>query len=676
MSQQEPITNEKLASIIENEMNNTIGGGGDNFTEDSELTQAWEQALNYYLGRERGDEVSGRSKVISMDVADMVEQTLAQIMVAFETDNLGDFEAYDVNDEAQAQIESAAVNYAVQCKNNGFMELQSSIKDGLLQRNGIIEIFVDEWEEVEEQNWDNVPGSQIDQIMQTPGVEVTNAEVVSEGVYDPDGMLIQEPMANITISVKKPRKELKIESAPPEEIKVNSDHNSIFLHDARFVSRTKYPTRSELVQRGYDANVVDELSASTVRTSMDARARSRDEKENEMDSEQRATDRIQVDYCYILLDFDGDGIAERRRVVVADKTILENEIFPIVPFAAGTPFLMPHRFWCLSLFDKLKQTQDTKTSFLRKTLDNAEGLINQRVIAVPGMVNMDDVLSSRPTGVVRAKRTDAVTPWPVQNMGDTGFKMLSYMDKVRKEAGGAQLDLGTQENIPVQGQTAHGMERWMSSQEQLVHLMVKNFANTLVKETYRIAHALMRMFMPEMVMYKRNGVSGQTSPAAWPERGRVSIKIQPSMAERQRMYTVLQDIQEKQMQLMQEGKTGVMTDLKKLHNSLYDQAKEANIPNPDRYWIDPSSQQAMMAAQANAQHAEQMQAAEQANQDKLLQTQVLITQIQEQSDQLKIQSDQIKNQMDYMLKSNEQLRKWSELELVHSVDIPGEGQGG
>jgi len=660
-----------LAGLIDRELQYSIGGSGSNNqgADDSEITEAWTNSLDYYFGKPRGDEVEGRSKVISMDLADMVEQTVAQIMPSFATDCLGEFEAYSVEESNQAKIESDAVNWTILNQNNGFIEFTGAIKDGLLQRNGIIEIYVDEHFEIEENSYENVGLMPAQQILQDPNNEITAAEDIQDAIFDTDNNLIQEPLYNLQVKTKIPVKQLKIESVAPDNFAVNQDHNSIYLHDARFVCHTVYKTRSQLIQMGYDQETVNGLKATTHKTDEESRARSRSESENDMDSAQFQGEIIEVQKVFYLVDTDGDGVAERRRIIKAGSEILENEIFPTVPYAAGTSFLLPHRFWCLSMYDKLKQVQDTKTSFLRKTLDNAEGLINQRVIAVNGQVNMDDLLSSRPTGVVRAKRNDAVVPYPVQNLGDTGFKMLGYMDKVRKEGGGAQLDVGTSENMPVQGQTAHGMERWMSSQEQLSYMMTRTNAETLVKETYRITHLLMRTFMPEQMMYKSGNQMVSTVPGMWPPRAKVSINIQLSMAEKQRKYQVLENVIAQQKEAMQNGYRGVLASEETIFNAKVDQLKLAGLDNPERYWINPNSPQAQQAAQQNAQGMQAQQQQEIAQNDKLLQTQLQITNMQEQSDKLKAQ-------LDYAIKTNEQLRKWVDMELEYSTDIPGQGQEG
>ena len=123
-----------LANRIKTQLQHCEGFDGDS------VSQAREQALDYYFQRARGDEVIGRSAVVSGDVSAMVEATLAQMMEAFSSDRICDFDPLDVDDEQQAQLESEAVQYFVMGRENGFMELLSAIKEALLLRNGVIKI--------------------------------------------------------------------------------------------------------------------------------------------------------------------------------------------------------------------------------------------------------------------------------------------------------------------------------------------------------------------------------------------------------------------------------------------------------------------------------------------------------------------------------------------------------
>lgn len=659
---------EELATLIDHEIANSIGGSGGNETSDSENLKNFEEAWKYYFGKARGDEVEGRSKVISMDVGDVLEQSVAQIMPAFETKQLGAFTAYAVNDQKQADLESRAVNWSIFTANKGKIELQAAIRNILLLRNGYIHLFVDEYFEVVEETLSNLSTMALGEIAQQDSVEITGIEQTKGEVYDQNGFLAEEGIYEADIKRTIQVKKLCMETVSNDDICINSDHSSVSLTDARFVCITRYLTRSELVQRGIDEEIVVKLESSTTKTSTTKTVSARSSRENDMNSVQFQQDRIELKECYYQVDYDHDGITERRRILKAGDEILENEAFPVVPIASGTAIMVPNKHQGMSLYDKLKQVQDSKTSFLRKTLDNAEGLINQRTIAVPGAVNMDDLVSSRPTGVVRAKRTDAIAPFPVQNMGDTGFKMLNYLDKTRKEAAGAQLDIGTQENIPVQGQTAHGMERWMSSQEQLSKLMIDTISESLVTDMFLIAHLIIRIFMPERMQFTQGQNLVATDPATWPPRPLVSINIQKSMAERQRLYQVLDGILEKQLKAKELGKEGILVSDANMYNLLCDQAKLAGLEEPTRYWIDPMSQQAMAAAQNAAKMQQMAEAKQDAQQKQLIDAQIIITQMQEQSDHMKAQ-------LDYLIKTNEQLRKWTELEQQYQVDIKGEGAG-
>ena len=108
INEDRPMTEDDLATLVSQEIVNTLGSS--NGTNDSELNRSWELSLDYYYARPRGDEVEGRSAVISTDLADMVEQTLAQILPAFDKVDLCTFEGPDAK---QMRMESDAVNYIV-----------------------------------------------------------------------------------------------------------------------------------------------------------------------------------------------------------------------------------------------------------------------------------------------------------------------------------------------------------------------------------------------------------------------------------------------------------------------------------------------------------------------------------------------------------------------------------
>lgn len=663
----EPLDESQLSSIIEEELTNALGGDVD-----SELSENWTQAMNYFLGRKRGDEKPGRSSLISMDLADTVEQTVAQMMPAFEDTSLAEFEPLSKEDEEQAQQESDALNYLVMRKNNGWVNIQSGIKDGMLQRIGIMKVYVDECPVVTSSRMNSVSQFDLPQLMEQADqgqneIEVTAAEMVQDAAYDELGQMIQAAMFNIEYKEVRRNRKLKVEAVPPDEIRINADHGTPFLNETRFLSHSRPVKRSELVNRGYDYDTVMGLPTHTSDTDQDQRARDRDSNESEYRSAEKLTESVMLDEIYMEIDYDGDGVAERRRIIHCEGEVFENDYFPIVPFAGGMPFLMPHKPHGISFFDKLKQVQDGKTNFIRKTEDNAETLINQRKIAVVNQVNMDDLLTSRPGGVIRVKDMNSMSTEPATPLGQTGFQMLQYYDKIRRESAGSALDLGTSENIPVKQAGAHGVERWMTSQEQLTASITRLFGETMVRGIFLISHWMVRNYLPDVLTFRRNKNWIETNPQEWQEREDVSINLLTN-GERAKRYQALEGVIQKQTLALQNGQEGTFVTMSGVHKAVIDQCRVAGLPAPEQYFVDPDSDEAKQAQEQKTQNAQQAQQKQDEMAQQIQQLTLGIQQMQEETKRMKAQSDAA-------IDANEQLRKWWETEIKYNKDFPGQGGG-
>ena len=71
------------------------------------------------------------------------------------------------------------------------------------------------------------------------------------------------------------------------------------------------------------------------------------------------------------LDYDGDGIAELRKVCVGGNssyTILSNETVDSNPFCSLTPIPMPHRFYGRSVAELVEDIQLMKLETYLKGL--------------------------------------------------------------------------------------------------------------------------------------------------------------------------------------------------------------------------------------------------------------------------------------------------------------------
>ena len=591
-----PLTDDDLATIINLELADGLGADQD------ELVGEREMALDYYFQRlPKAPAIEGRSAARSNDVADMTEALLAQIMPTFSSDTVATFEAQNEQDEDQAQLESDVVNYYIMEKSNGYRVFYESVKDALLLKNGIIKVYVDEGERVD--------------ITEHPPLDELQLAYLQAQTPDAE-LFAEESETGTTVKLVKPYKKFMMEAIAPEDFIVAPDTHCQELDKSRFVSHQRVETQTSLLEMGIPIELIEQCPTYDRMTQTDHLARNQAD-EDEWDTYQAATRSIRVWESYIMVDYDGDGIAERRKVLSCDTHILMNEVVKWVPFASGAPFLNPHRWLGISLFDKLKDIADQKTIYLRQYADNMVNHNNRRMIGVEGQVNMEDLVNSRPGGVIRAKNPDAVREVMVSDIGPSVIQALTYMDKQRTERAGASLDMQS-EGLPTGNDTAHGVERQMSFKEQMAGLITKTLAETLIKQVYLLAHRTLKAYFPEDMNINRGGNWAQTNPQSWGDREHVSIDVGMSQGERQRQAQAVLTVLQMQNDLVEKGLGGIVTDASKMYNALTDYCRMAGLDNPAQYWIDPTSPQAQQAGQQQAMEAQQQAMAQQQVQDRVV----------------------------------------------------------
>ena len=580
-----------LGGIVQNELNRAEGGGED------ELQANRQKALNYYFCRPRGDEVADRSKVISSDVADVINATLALLVPMLSTDAIVEFEPNGEEDETSAKAESDVVNAIIIEDNRGFIQIQSAVKDGLLLKNGVMKVSVDERITVLRYEIANVDELQVAQLM-------TDLRPNQEAERDGD-----------TLTITTTQRQFITNAVPVENISYTSGFIGRLQDVPFFAERIEY-SRSDLIELGISKKTVDALSPSSS-TNNGAKLARLDTQTDDNDAETKDQEIIDCHECYIMVDMDNDGIGERHRVLVAnEQTVLETEPEDMLPYAMGSPFLNPHQITGESLFDHLMQTQDSKTAFMRQLHDNIATVVNGRYVYNPAQASEEDILSPKAGGGIRARDPSAVLPLMVPDVTSGILTGLSYEDQRRTERGGAAIDLLTAQSQII-GETAHGIERQMASREAMTSMMATNFSESMIRDLYLLTHEFMRRFANEPIMVRINGSYQETDPTQWPQRTRLNVRTGMSPGQRGHMQTVLMQHMQLQTQAMQLGMDGVLASAQTIYRTGIDWLRLAGIDNPERLSIDPNSQPALQRIQQTqeAQQEAQQKAEQQAQQD-------------------------------------------------------------
>jgi hypothetical protein len=131
----EPLTEREIISILDSYQEAAIS------TRSSRLSRERGQALEYYNMEPYGDETKTGSKVVTSEVFDTVETIATRLVKVFtSTDKAVEFVPEGPEDVEGADQKTKYANYIFYRENNGFNVLYEAIKDGLIMKNGIIEV--------------------------------------------------------------------------------------------------------------------------------------------------------------------------------------------------------------------------------------------------------------------------------------------------------------------------------------------------------------------------------------------------------------------------------------------------------------------------------------------------------------------------------------------------------
>lgn len=574
-------TDTELAGDLHRQLSECAGFDGDAVSADRR------RALNYYFQRPRGDEVRGRSNVVSGSISSMVEANLAQMLDSFTSDNIAEFDATGPEDDDQATLESFAVNKAVMKDNNGYQELAAAIKDALLLRNGWLKAYVDEDVETEVIDLENATPEVIAALREVP--EVDEVAVLE---FDDENHTAR-------VRVQTTRREFVVESPDCANMLYPKQWHRTDLQRIPFIAERHVEPRAELLRRNFDKAKVDALPTWSGDYKLDTLARDIGEVGQVGHGTDKATDLVEWFECYVLLEGD-DGLPERYRIGLGsgksgEQSILEKEPVGIVPYCTGSPFINAHRLTGISLFDKLRQNEDITTGLERALLDNVNTVIKNRTFYLDGKVNTDDLADGRPNGNVRVRASvgDVRKAFATVSPPDLSrgiLENLNHQANRRTEAGGAALELASG-SMQMNGARigSQGIDRAFSVMEQLAAHMTKNMATSLIRNLYLLAHATMRVYFDQPVAVKLNGRWESPTPSSWKPRKSVTVKIGMSPNERARRVSSLGDVIQAQLSLADKGMDNVLVNIEGFYRALTDWGRAAELPNPEQYFLDPST---------------------------------------------------------------------------------------
>jgi hypothetical protein len=239
-----------------------------------------------------------------------------------------------------------------------------------------------------------------------------------------------------------------------------------------------------------------------------------------------------------------------------------------------------------------------KSTVMRQLLDNMYLTNNNRVAIMDGMVNMDDLLTTRPGGVVRTKQppNQVMQPLQSQPISQQAFPMLSYLDSVREARTGITKSAQGLDADTLNSKTATGVNTLMTQTQMRSELIARIFAETGVKDLFRKIFELMVKYQDKERIIMLNNQYVPVKPTEWKDKFNISIVVGLGTGSKEQQILMLNNILERQLQAfqLQGGKEMPMVTLKNMYNTLSKIIENAGLKNVESYFVNPDIGKQMM----------------------------------------------------------------------------------
>ena len=587
----EGLSDDELANLIDQYVADSGG------IYDQPLSAQREKALKYYRGDPRGDEVEGRSQVVSRDVAEAVDGIMPDLLEIFVSgDEVVRFDPVGPEDEESAAQATDYVNWIFSQDNPGFEVLHTWFKDALLNKNGVVKVWWESEESVKEKLYTVYSEEQLAVLSADPATEVL--EVVP-AAPTAGAEMAQQPLYDVKVRVTVPGGKVCIAAVPPEEFMIWS--RATGLRGTPFCGQRAQKTKSELIKAGYDRDIVASLPSDDDNNDLNGEKLERFRDQTQVPMNSPTTDEsmrlVWVEEVFIECDRDGDGVAELRKVTKANKVILDDTPVDDNWFAMVSPNPMPHTWEGRSVADDTMDIQDIKTAVTRGSLDSLYLSNNPRQLIRAGKVNLDDVLNSRPGGVIRVDPNMPIAEaYQVQAtpfVGQASFPMIEYLDQViERRTGLVRQAQGMDPDVI--NKTATAARIMNSAGQRRLKMIARIFAETGVKRAFELIYACVRKYQQQPKMIRLRNKWVPIDPRSWADKMDLKVSVGLGTGDRQeQLGALLSGVIPSQTSLvqLQGGQLqGPFIKPDHLYNTARKVVEFSGLKSPELYFGDPGDE--------------------------------------------------------------------------------------
>jgi hypothetical protein len=414
--------------------------------------------------------------------------------------------------------------------------------------------------------------------------------------------LIPQPVPvthDVTIVTTKKLSQAKVMGVPPEEFGIERGARSI--RDCNYCyHEVVTKTEAQLIAEGFDETQIKALQPYSGRTESETAARDSVQESSSAggDSLNSAARLVKITEHYVRMDYEGNGRPCLYQVITGGEQgeILRKDgkdciaAFDAIPFAATTPVPMTHRFFGRSVADLVMDIQRIKTALVRGLLDNMYLHSNPRVEvaeANAGPNTLDDLLVSRPGGVVRTKTAGGLNWQVVPDITASIYPGLQYLDATREmRTGMSNQSQGIDANA-LQNQTATAVAQVFSASQMRMKLIARIMAEG-VRDIFSLLHGTIRKHGQQQETVRLRNQWVPINPRAWKTRADMTINVGLGTGGKAQQFAQVMALANVQKEMIAGGKVNLVDD-QALFNTASELTKIMGYKNPDKFFNDPSA---------------------------------------------------------------------------------------
>ena len=404
---------------------------------------------------------------------------------------------------------------------------------------------------------------------------------------------------DVTIVTTRKLTQARVLGVPPEEFGIERGARSI--RDCNYCfHEVVTKTESQLITEGFDAEQIRSLGDYTGTSGIETLARDTVEEHfgTGGGDVNKAARLVRITEHYVRMDYEGDGRACLYQVITGGD---EGEIlrrngqdcitpFDVIPFAATTPVPVTHRFFGRSIADLVMPLQREKTALKRGALDNLYLHNNPRVEVAEsnaGPNTLDDLLVSRPGGVVRTKTPGGLNWQAVPDITTSIYPMLQYLDaELETRTGLAKQTQGLDANA-LQNQSATAVAEVFSASQMRIKLIARIMAEG-VRDIFALLHGTIRKHGQQVQTVRLRNAWINVDPRNWKTRDDMTTNVGLGTGGKAQQFAQVMALANVQKELLSAGKANLVGDLQ-LYNTASELTRIMGHKNPNQFFNDPSA---------------------------------------------------------------------------------------